>query len=502
MRRWACVLTLAAVVAVRAGAQQSLRIDGPSHAEPAFLLRAAAAGPHDLVVADSSRRLTFPRGTTLPRTAIVIGGNASVGATVHGDFIVVGGDLFLQPGASIQGKAIAIGGGVYGSTLASVAGGTRSFRDGTFAATRTPDGMLLEYRRLGARDPTIELPLLDGLRIPSYDRVDGASIAWGPIVRPTARLEIDPTVTYRSHIGAWDPGAHVLVNAGEIWRLTLDARRGTFTNEAWINSDVVNSITTFSVGSDKRNYYRADRIEAAVGRIDRLTIARTTSVEVETYAGALTERAWSVGSLDTLGSHPWTLLNQGDPENVRRANPAIEPGRISAAVLGATARWRYGDVTAGAIARIEVPWQAPNDARFVQITVDGTIQFPTFGLQRFRTDVHVVATPGDTAPPQRFSYMGGSSTLPVIRNLLSLGGDQLLHVDMRYEIPFPRLAIRRVGAPIFALRHRIGSTGVQDVPRFIQNVGATASLSFLRIAYDIDPATREDHFGIVFAFTR
>jgi len=502
MRRGWCVLALLVIAARCASAQQSLRIDGPNHSEATFLLRAAVAGPHDLIVVDSSRRLTFPRGTTVPRTTIIVGGDASVAATVHGDVIVVGGDLFLQPGATIRGKAVAIGGGVYGSTLALVTEGTRSIRDRTFDVSRTPAGLQLDYRRLGARDPTIEFPLLDGLRVPSYDRVEGASVAWGPILRPTARLEIDPTVTYRSHLGAWDPGVHVLVEPGEIWRLTLDARRGTFTNDAWINSDVVNSITTFSVGSDKRNYYRADRIETAVGRIDRLTIAPTTSVEVETYAGALTERAWSIGSPDTLGSHPWTVLNQEDPDNVRRANPAIEPGRISAAFLGATARWRYGDVAAGAIARIEVPWQAPNDARFVQITADGTIQFPTFGLQRFRADIHVVATPGDTAPPQRFSYMGGSSTLPVIRSLLSLGGDQLFHVDMRYEVPLPRLAIPYAGAPVLALRHRIGSAGVQDLPRFIQNVGATASLSFLRIAYDIDPASREDHFGIVFSFTR
>ena len=502
MRRGAWFLALAIIAAPGAGAQQSLRIDGSNRAEATFLLRTAAAGPHDLIVADSSRRLTFPRGTTLPRTAIIVGGDASVAATVHGDFIVVGGDLFIQPGATIQGKAIAIGGGVYGSTLALVTGGTHSIRDRTFDVIRTPDGLRLEYRRLGARDPIIEFPLVEGLRVPSYDRVDGASILWGPILHPTARLEVDPTVTYRSHLGDWDPGVHMLVNAGEIWRLTLDARRGTFTNEAWINSDIINSITTFSVGSDKRNYYRADRIEAAVGRIDRVTIDATTSVEVETYAGVLTERAWSVGSPDTVGSHPWTLLNQHDPENVRRANPAIEPGRISAGLLGATARWPYGDVTAPATARIEMPRQAPNDARFVQITADGTIQFPTFGLQRFRTDIHVIATPGDTAPPQRFSYMGGSSTLPVIRNLLSLGGDQLVHVDMRYEVPLPRLAVRYLGAPIFALRHRIGSTGVQDLPRLIQNVGATASLSFLRIAYDIDPATRQDHFGIVFSFTR
>jgi len=497
--RW--LPALAIIASSRAGAQQSLRINGPEHAEATFLLRTAATGPHDLIVADSSRRLTFPRGTTLPRTTIIVGGDASVAATVRGDFIVVGGDLFLQPGAVVQGKAIAIGGGVYGSTLASVTGRVHSIRDRTFDARQTPDGLRLDYRRLG-HEPAIELPVLDGLRVPSYDRVNGASISWGPILRPTARLEIDPTVTYRSHLGDWDPGVHMLVSAGEIWRLTLDARRATFTNEEWINSDFINSITTFSVGSDKRNYYRADRVEAAVGRIDRVTIAPTTSVELETYAGALTERAWSVGSPDTLGSHPWTVLNQSDPENVRRANPPIEPGRISAAFLGATARWRYGDVTAGAIARIEVPWQAPNGARFAQITADGTIQFPTFGLQRFRADIHVIATPGDTAPPQRFSYMGGSSTLPVIRNLLSLGGDQLLHLDMRYEVPLPRFAIRYVGAPVFALRHRIGSAGIQDLPRFIQNVGATASLSFLRISYDIDPATREDHFGIVFSFTR
>jgi hypothetical protein len=501
MRRGWWVLALAILAASHAGAQQSLRIDGPNHSEATFLLRTAAAGPHDVIVADSSRRLTFPRGTTLPRTAIIVGGDASVAATVRGDLIVVGGDLFLQPGATIQGRAIAIGGGVYGSTLALVTGGTHSIRDRTFDASQTPDGLRLDYRRLGGRDPTIEFPLFDGLRVPSYDRVDGASLAWGPVLRPTARLEVEPTITYRSHLGDWDPGVHMLVSAGETWRLTLDASRGTFTNDAWINSDPINSITTFSVGSDKRNYYRADRIEAAVGRIDRLTINPTATLELETYAGALTERAWSVGSLDTLGSRPWTLFGKDNPDNVRRENPAIEPGRISSGILGATARWQYDDVRASATARLEVPWQAPRDERFVQITTDGTIQFPTFGLQRFRADVHWVVTPGDTAPPQRFAYLGGAGTLP-IEDLLSLGGDQLLHVDMRYEVPLPRLAIPYLGGPILALRHRIGSAGIQSLPRLIQNIGVSATLSLARVEYTVDPATRQGHFTAAFSFTR
>ena len=114
----------------------------------------------------------------------------------------------------------------------------------------------------------------------------------------------------------------------------------------------------------------------------------------------------------------------------------------------------------------------------------------------------MVATPGDTAPPQRFAYLGGSGTLPTIRDPLSLGGDQLLHIDSRYEIPFPRVAIPFIGPPIVTVRHRVGSAGVQRLPRFVQNVGLMATLSFLRIEYAIAPATRKDHVGISLAFGR
>jgi hypothetical protein len=498
MTRAGCVLALVAFgAAARAAAQPSVRIDGPRRSEATALLRAAVAGPHDVIVTDSSRRLVFPRGATLPKTTIIVGGDASVGATVHGDVIVVAGDLFLRPGAAIQGRAVAIGGGVYGSTLASVAGGIRSFRDLTFDAASIPDGVALRYRHLDARDPAVELPVLDGLRIPSYDRVDGASVPWGPVLRPSARVDIEPTVTYRSQIGAWDPAVHVLARAGEVWRLTTDARRATLTNDAWIHSDLINSFNTLVVGSDTRNYYRADRVEVAAGRVDR-----TVTMELESFIGVLSERAWSVGSPDTLGSRPWSFRGKGDADNLRRANPPVQRGRISGAFIGATARWQVGDVRANAVARVEVPWQVPGDARFVQITSDATIQFPTFGVQRFRGDVHLVATPGDTAPPQRFAYLGGSGTLPVIPDPLSLGGDQLLHIDSRFEIPFPRLVVPFAGSPILTVRHRAGSAGIQRLPRFVQNVGAMVTLGFLRVEYAVDPASRKQHLGASLAFAR
>jgi hypothetical protein len=349
----------------------------------------------------------------------------------------------------------------------------------------------LTYRNLEAGDARFELPVLDGLRIPSYDRVDGLSVPWGPILRPTDRLELEPTVTYRSQLGAWDPGLHALVRAGEIWRLTADARRATFTNDAWIHSDLINSVGALFVGTDTRNYYRADRFEVAAARVDR-----TTTMELESFAGVSTERAWSLGSADTLGSRPWSITGRDDARKIRRPNPPIERGRISSAFVGATARWQYADVRANATARVEIPWQAPRAARFAQVTADGTIQFPTFGVQRFRADVHLVATPGDTAPPQRFAYLGGSGTFPAIRDPLSLGGDQLLHIDSRYEIPFPRVVIPFAGSPTLAVRHRVGSAGVQHLPRFVQNVGVMGTLSFVRVEYAIDPATRKDHLGI------
>jgi hypothetical protein len=494
-RAWLAAL-IAFAASARADAQQTPQIEAPARAEPAQILRAAIAGPHDIMLTDSSRRLVLPSGTTLPRTTIVIGGSASVRSGVRGDIIVVGGDLFLHPGATIDGRAIAIGGGVYGSTLARVEGGTRSFRDQTFDATTVSGAMRLVYRNTGGREPAFEFPLLDGLRIPSYDRVEGASVPWGPVLRPTNRLEIEPTVTYRSHIGDWDPALHAVVQAGDIWRLTLDARRGTFTNDAWIQSDLINSFNTLVVGTDTRNYYRADRVELATSRSDR-----SVTAEIETSFGVVTERAWSVGSPDTLGSRPWSV-KRGDADNLPRGNPRVRRGRISAAFIGSRVQWQLGDVRLSGIGRVEVPWQAPADVRFVQLTTDATVQFPTFGVQRFRADIHLVATPGDTAPPQRFAYLGGSGTLPVIKEPLSFGGDQLLLVDSRYEIPVPRIKLPFAGSPVLTIRHRAGSAGVQRLPRLVQNVGATVTVSFFRLEYAVDPATRKQYVGASLSFAR
>jgi hypothetical protein len=495
---WSFALALLALPA-QAHGQSDLQVNGPAKSKATITLRRALTAAHDVMLTDTSRRLVLPRGTQVAHTLVVIGGDASVAATVRGDVIVVGGDLFLHPGASIDGQSVAIGGGVYGSTLASTKGGVESIRDETFDLIDGPAGKTLQYRYIGGREPRLELPLLEGLRIPSYDRVDGLSVPWGPVLRPTMRLELEPTVTYRSHIGEWDPGLITRYKVGGQYGLTLDARRTTRTNDAWIYSDIINSFTTLVSGADTRNYYRADRGELEIRRFDTYV---QPALEIERFLGVASERAWSVGTPDTLGARPWSALGRTESDKMLRGNPTIERGRLSSAFVGAQARYRLVDVRMTGLVRIEVPWESPGDERFGQITFDGTIQFPTFGVQRFRSDVHLVATVGDSAPPQRYAYLGGSGTLPVMEEPLSMGGDQLLHIDSRYDIPLPRLTVPFLGPPTVSVRHRIGSAGVGRLPRFVQNVGPLVTLSFVRLEYTIDPATRDSRFKVGLSFAR
>lgn len=52
----------------------------------------------------------------------------------------------------------------------------------------------------------ISLPLGIGLRTPSYDRVNGVTIPWGPRLElGDEKLQLDALVSYRSNLGNWDP---------------------------------------------------------------------------------------------------------------------------------------------------------------------------------------------------------------------------------------------------------------------------------------------------------
>jgi hypothetical protein len=495
--RWfvlAALLSLAGEAVTAQGAPQgNVVLRTPGRGRPGAILQEVLARPYALIVPDSVAHL--PRDSTIEGTVLVLGADATVASIVHGDVIVVGGDLFLHPGAAIDGRAVAIGGGVYPSSLARVALGTESFRDVTFDVTRVPDGRIyLDWRVISPLAiETLSFPIIFGLRLPTYSRVDGLGLPWGPrIMLDTGRIVIDPLVTYRSDLGEIDPSLMARLAIGRLTSLEVRALRGTFTNDAWIRSDFANSLGTLGIGHDYRNYWRADRAEALLQR--RWERASTMfAFEV----GGRAERAWSVAA-----GGPWSLFGRGDvEEGMLRPNPAVRHGRITSGLAGARFDWDRQDATLSSTLLTETALDTPNDARFTQSTFGARVGFPTFRSHTFSFEARAVHTFGDRAPPQRFAYLGGSGTLPTF-DILEFGGDQLLFLESGYSIPIERIRIPIAGSPVITLRHMIGMAGVDSLPPFEQNLGVRVRVGLIRADWTIEPVSRDTKTSVGLSLAR
>ncbi len=471
-------------------AQDAVRIElrdaGPG--EPGEILRAALERPYVVLHERWNTRLF--RDSVYDRTVVIVGSDASVASTIHGDLVVVDGDIYLRPGAHIDGRVLSFGGGVYDSEQAEVRGGRFSYWDTRYDVTRA-DGMIrLDYRPPSPLEESqfASLPLLYGLRIPTYTRVDGLSLPWGPRFslswKAGGSLQIDPTVTYRSDIGAFDPALSARLRLDPGWSAELRAGRGTFTNDAWIESDLINSIKVLLNGRDYRNYWRADRFE---GRLARGFAGHAGQISV--WGGARTERDWSI---DAGG--PWSLRGQHAGDGMIRPNPGVERGRISSALAGVGGSVSLPELAFAASVQVERPFDAPGDESFTQFTADAGLRFATFASQSFEIHSHAVLTAGEEAPPQRFSYLGGSGTLPTFA-VLEFGGEQLLFIESAYNIPFTAVQVPILGPPVLSLRHAIGAAGMGDLPKFEQNLIARVALGVVFAEYAIDPATRRDAFA-------
>ncbi len=362
-----------------------------------------------------------------------------------------------------------------------------------------PDTAYVEYS-----DPPLTLPLGIGLRMPSYDRVNGLALPWGPkLLIGNDRFELDALVTYRSHLGQWDPSVEATLTPGYGHELELFVGRGTFTNDAWIRSGLVNSGAALFFGSDARNYYRADRAEA------RYTRTLTTSaITITPFIGGNTEKSWSTGSLDPERS-PWSVMGRTDSLKMRRPNPQVFDGRITSALAGAGLELFRGELEGKLRAEVEKAFNSPwavctplcttTEESFTQVTLHATVAFPTFGVQTFAFRTHAVLG-GDFVPPQRYAYLGGASSLATV-DLLALGGDRLFFAEADYKIPLERIVLRPLGSPFIALHYAAGSAGVGELPPFIQNVGVGAGISMIRVDYTIDPASERSVFSRRSAFS-
>ena len=365
--------------------------------------------------------------------------------------------------------------------------------------TVAPDTGYVEYH-----DNPLSLPLGIGLRIPTYDRVNGLALPWGPKLELSdGRLDVDGLVTYRSNLGKWDPSLEGVVRPGDTNELKFFVGRGTFSNDAWIRDDNTNSLAAFFVGSDARNYYRGDRATARVAT----TLIRS-SFTFTPFIGGNLERDWSTGSLAPT-KFPWSVFGRNGKLRMRRPNPEVLKGSI-VSILGGT---RMQFVSGGLDGKIDANLErslrisqptclatpgglfCPVVDNFTQIVLDGRLSFPTFGTQTFTFTGHsILTTAGVVAPPQRFGYLGGAGTLATV-DLLALGGDHLLFVAGDYVIPIEQIQLPFVGNPFIALRYAAGCAGINGLPKMIQNLGIGAGVSLIRVDFSIDPASNRSPFS-------
>jgi hypothetical protein len=420
------------------------------------------------------------------------GANAAISGTVHGDVIVFGGDLFLEPGAKVDGRAVAIGGGVYLSALAVAGGGQLSER-GARVAWHGADTIAVTYWPAPKdRPPLVSLPVLFGVRIPSYDRVNGLSIPWGPRFNiDSSRLVFDPIVTYRSNLGKFDPKGTVVWTPVPRFAVIGSAERGTFTNDDCCRPSLMNSISSLIAGSDYRNYFRADRLQL---EIERQWGDETAGIALRPSLGVRDEFDWTTGPNDPKRV-PWSLIDRGVADKMRRFNPPIDDGRLSSALAGLNAAYHGEGLSVAGFATVEVPFEAPNGQRFTQTTVDGVLKFIQFTDWQFQFGVHGVLTVGDTAPPQRFTYLGGGATIPTL-DILQLGGDELLWTYGEFLAPIHLVKIPFFGYPAVGIFATTGSAGVHGLPHFTANVGPRLALSVFELDWVIDPVTKFTEVGL------
>jgi hypothetical protein len=459
-------------VSVRA---QEVVVREPGPGPAAEIVRRLMAGPH--VVRAGEGPLELPRDSTITASLLVLGRPTYLAGRVQGDVVVIGADLFLRPGVDVSGRAVAIGGTVAATTLGRVAGGVESRRDETFVVHRGGDGAgyTLDYRadREEYREPMFSLTGISGLQIPTYDRVDGLSLGVGGMVQLREHaVEIEPRVTYRSRLGVVDPSLILRLNPLGKLRLEARAARDTRTNDDWIYGDLINSAFTLFTGADTRNYFRSNLGDARlVWRVER------DAYRLQPFIGGRVERVSPITAVGNV----WSLTGRKSLEKIQRPNPLVEAGDLSSVLVGADYESLAGVVTSHASVMVEPSLKVPaSTANFVQLTLHGVIDFPTFGTQRLHVKAHAVATRGDSVPRARYAYLGGTGSLRTLE-LLEQGGSALLYVENRYTIPLAAIVLPLGISPVLTLRDAFGAAGIGSLPALQHEVGVGIGLSALRL---------------------
>lgn len=474
-------LACLAAWAVGAAAQEE-PAPGPQEAEVRFRPRAGSAPQRELARFLErrtwelwTRDSVLARGDTVPGDLLVLEGAVRVAGTVLGSVYVVDGDLFLRPGARIAGDILALGGGFYSSGMATVDGRV-TYRPNEVMRVIPEEG---GYRILPVREAAApyELPGLYGLRFPTYQRVDGWTLAWGGAVRAIGlpgQPELRGTVRFRTDQGEFEGTLEHWWTPTAALRLGGSVGRETRSHDAWIRSDFPNTFSFLFFGNDYRNYYRADH----------------AALEVQVGGSPWSARfsaAWEDAS--SLPAANREVLFASDSV---RSNPTVDHGDIIA--LHAVVDHDRRTAAARRTFHLHLEGAAEDLAGDFSFLMGEGQAFVRQPLAAGHALEAMVLARGDLAgrlPRQRWSALGGIGTLPTLP-ILGLRGERMFLAELTYLMPIPALDVPSVGPTELLLRGAAGSAWSEgDSPTVEENLMAGVRFLFVEAGVAIDPG-RDD----------
>jgi outer membrane protein assembly factor BamA len=365
-------------------------------------------------------------GTTVEGDLASLGGPLVIGGRINGDVVVINGDLRLLPGARIVGSLRVVGGRIEGPTD-GVAGGTVVYHEP------------LRFRREGER---LVLPPVEAAPWPaagretwfgrgdvaarirgSYNRVEGLPVMVGPRLElghsnPTV---LDARVIYRTRNGlrfrSGDLGHDVRVEQSlggrQAVRLGVGIHNLVDPIEDAGLSDLENSLSTFILHEDHRDYYTR---RGWRGYVQFVGTTRPYDVRIE-------YRDERHGSIDP--GTPWSLLKN---QSAWRPQPAVAQGDLRSlrGSFGWDSRNDPADPAAGWLISVDVEQGLDGtlthadgraaDSEFTSVSVDARRYLRVSPRSRLAVRGRAAGAPDSgPLPPQRQHVLGGEGDLPGFR---------------------------------------------------------------------------------------
>ncbi|MDE2942891.1 MAG: polymer-forming cytoskeletal protein [Gemmatimonadota bacterium] len=449
MKRLALAAALAAAPAAGliaglpapASAQDVRLAEEPRSEAQEALARFLEAGGFTLWTRDT----VLARGDTVPGAVLLLEGTARIAGRIEGDLHVVDGDLFLRSGASIAGDVLVLAGGFYDSDLAEV-GGAVTYRPNEPLRVRPTRG---GYEIISEVDPE---PAIAGFHFPTYDRMNGLSIAVGALARGSAvpgRPELAGGVTWFPAREDVDYRLRNSWRLGERVRLGLYAATAVVSNEEWIRPTWYNSLAQFVAGNDVRNFYDSREFGVQLEWLSPEPPVWEDAPRWRLAVSAGWEDAESLRRRDVtvlfegdrrrsgrgpwFERTPWIFIDEGSLWFARGAFEWSVQDRAGFVAFGLGLEAGFED----AFDRVEI--LGPGGGRadlFDFLLVEGRIAVRRVTAAGHAVDAFAIgrADLAGKLPLQRYSTLGGVGTLPTVA-LRGLNPRRMVYAEATYAVP-------------------------------------------------------------------